>query len=228
MEINADFTQRVVVESEALPWSPSPLPGVERRMLDRVGGEVARATSIVRYAPGSHFSAHTHGGGEEFLVLDGVFSDEDGDFGPGSYVRNPVGSTHRPRSETGCTIFVKLWQMAPEDQTFVRLDTRAAGWLPGTVAGLEVMPLHSYGEESVALVRWQPGTRFPTHRHPGGEEILVLDGVFADEQGRYPKGSWLRNPPESQHSPFSDEGCLIYVKTGHLAGLEAGVAAPGA
>ena len=69
MEINADFSQRVVVHAAQLPWVPSPMAGVERRMLDRIGDEVARATSIVRYAPGSQFSPHTHGGGEEFLVL---------------------------------------------------------------------------------------------------------------------------------------------------------------
>ncbi len=123
MNINADLSQRAVVRSEELPWVESPLPGVDRRMLERDGGEVARATSIVRYAPDSAFSAHTHGGGEEFLVLEGVFSDESGDFGPGMYVRNPPGSRHAPRSGPGCTIFVKLRQMDPNDQEFVRVDT---------------------------------------------------------------------------------------------------------
>lgn len=86
MELNADFTQRVVIHSEDLPWKASPMPGVDRRMLDRIGDEVARATSIVRYAPGSKFSAHTHTGGEEFIVLDGVFQDEHGDY-PAGYLR---------------------------------------------------------------------------------------------------------------------------------------------
>ena len=76
MELNADFSKRVAVHAARMPWVASPMPGVDRRMLDRIGEEVARATSIVRYAPGSHFSPHTHGGGEEFLVLEGVFTDE--------------------------------------------------------------------------------------------------------------------------------------------------------
>ncbi len=218
MELNAEFDQRAVVFSEQEAWLASPLPGVERRLLDRIGDEVARATSLVRYAPGSAFSPHSHGGGEEFLVLEGVFSDEHGDYGPGSYIRNPVGSSHQPYSEKGCTILVKLWQMDDADQNFVRLDTRAAAWSPGLVPGLEVLPLHSWGTEQVALVRWQPGTVFQPHGHPGGEEIFVLEGVFADEEGRYPKGTWLRNPPGSHHHPFSEEGALIYVKTGHLGG----------
>jgi anti-sigma factor ChrR (cupin superfamily) len=90
MELNADFTKRAVVHGAMMPWQASPIPGVERRMLDRVGDEVARATTIVRYAPNSQFSPHTHGGGEEFLVLEGVFQDEHGDYPVGTYVRNPA------------------------------------------------------------------------------------------------------------------------------------------
>src|ERR687887_1848093 len=123
MEINADFSRRVAVHAARLPWVPSPMAGVERRMLDRIGGEVARATSIVPYAARSRFSPHTHGGGEEFLVLEGVFQDEHGDYPAGTYVRNPPTSRHTPGSESGCIIFVKLWQFDPADRTPVRIDT---------------------------------------------------------------------------------------------------------
>jgi anti-sigma factor ChrR (cupin superfamily) len=217
MNVNADLGQRAVVYSEDLPWVDSPLPGVQRRMLERDGGEVARATSIVRYAPHSAFSPHTHGGGEEFLVLEGVFSDESGDFGPGMYVRNPPGSRHTPRSDAGCTIFVKLRQMAPDDQEFVRVDTAGAPWQPGAAPGMSVLPLHERGTERVRLVKLAPGARLERQGHPGGEEILVLDGEFEDELGRYPKGTWLRNPPGSAHGAFSRQGCTLFVKTGHLA-----------
>ncbi|MEO8223499.1 MAG: cupin domain-containing protein [Gammaproteobacteria bacterium] len=216
MLIRADYTQRVVVRPDDSPWVASPAAGVERRLLDRIGGEVARATSLVRYAPGSRFEAHTHGGGEEFLVLDGVFADENGDYPPGSYVRNPPVSAHAPRSETGCTLFVKLHQFAVQDTAALVIDTRNAPWHPGLVEGLSVQPLHNHNSEQVALVRWAPGTRFREHQHWGGEEILVLEGTFEDEHGRYPAGSWLRNPHGSRHTPFSTDGCTIYVKTGHL------------
>src|SRR5689334_7748145 len=122
MKINADFSRRVAVHAARLPWVASPMAGVERRMLDRIGDEVARATSIVRYAAGSRFSPHTHGGGEEFLVLDGVFEDEHGAFAAGSYVRNPPTSRHTPSSSAGCTLFVKLWQFDPADRKEVTLD----------------------------------------------------------------------------------------------------------
>ena len=220
MKINADLDERAVVNSEELDWVATRMEGVERRMLERDGAESGRATSIVRYEPGSHFDSHTHDGGEEFLVLDGVFSDETGDFGPGMYVRNPVGSNHRPFTRHGTTIFVKLWQMDPEDRDFVRVATTSADWLPGPADGLTVLPLHHFGTEEIALVKWAPGTEFTRHAHPGGEEILVLDGVFDDEHGRYPKGTWIRNPPGSVHTPFSTEGALIYVKVGHLDARE--------
>jgi len=218
MDLNSDFDRRVVLNTHDLAWSASPLPGVERRMLDRVGGEVARATSIVRYAAGSHFDRHVHGGGEEILVLEGVFSDEHGDHPAGTYLRNPPGSAHTPFSQDGCTLFVKLWQFAPGDTEVVRIDTTSAPWYPGLVPGLSVLPLHEHEGVSTALVRWAPDTRFNTHTHPGGEEILVLEGLFRDEDGEYPAGTWLRNPRWSRHTPFTGpEGALIYVKVGGLA-----------
>lgn len=216
MELHDDLDQRVVLDTMVLPWAPSPLAGVERRLLDRRGDEVARATSLVRYSPGSRFDRHRHGGGEEILVLEGTFSDDHGHYPAGTYLRNPSGSDHEPFSEEGCTLLVKLHQMHPGDQQRVVIDTHRNDWLPGLVAGLRVMPLHAFGSEHVALVRWAPGTVFQPHRHGGGEEILVLEGVFQDEHGHYAAGSWLRNPHGSQHRPWSELGCTIWVKTGHL------------
>lgn len=218
MLIHADFTMQVVALPNEPAFVASPVAGVERRMLDRVGDEVARATSIVRYQPNSRFTQHTHGGGEEFLVLEGSFHDEAGDYLTGCYVRNPIGSAHAPwAGPDGATLFVKLQQFAQDDDQRVVIDTAQARFSPGLVPGLSVLPLHQHSSEGVALVRWAANTRFNTHRHWGGEEILVLDGVFRDEHGVYPKGSWLRSPHLSQHTPFTGpEGALIYVKTGHL------------
>lgn len=216
MKINADFSERVVLMTEAMDWIASPMAGVERRMLDRIGDEVARATSLVRYAPESYFSPHTHGGGEEFLVLEGVFCDEHGDYGPGTYVRNPPGTKHKPSSPQGCTILVKLWQMDPDDQEQIVIDSTTAKWRETSHEGITVLPLFERGEEVVQLIRFAAGATYPRHAHPGGEEILILDGALQDELGRYPKGGWIRNPPGSEHEPFSPEGCTLYIKTGHL------------
>ena len=218
MNIHSDLSARIVLYADRLHWQASPVQGVERQMLDREGGEVARATSVVRYAPNTQFTPHTHDGGEEILVLDGCFSDEAGDYSAGMYLRNPPGSQHAPFSNDGCTLFVKLQQFAQSDHHELRINTKTKDWYPGLVPGLSVMPLHEHDGVSTALVRWAPNTVFNPHVHPGGEEIYVLDGVFHDEFGVYPKGSWIRSPRYSKHAPFTkEEGALIYVKVGHLA-----------
>lgn len=218
MKINADLTQGVVVDTNTLEWTASPQEGVERRMLDRDGGEVARATSIVRYAPGSSFPAHEHGGGEEFLVLEGVFSDEHGDYPAGTYVRNPIGSSHASFTAEGCTLLVKLRQMTgPAEQRLV-VDTNAVQWEQADVDGLERLPLFESEAtgERVYLARFAPGAINPGDFHAGGEEVLVLEGILDDEFGTYPKGTWLRQPDGSSHSPYSKLGCTLWVKRGHL------------
>lgn len=218
MLINADFSERVVIYPDQYEWLPSPMPGVERMMLDRIGVEVARATSLVRYAPNSKFSAHTHGGGEEILVLEGEFADEHGVYPKGTYLRNPVGTSHSPMiGPEGALIFVKLHQFQDDDLAQTVLNTNEMPWHAGLVEGLNVMQLHNFGVEHVALVKWDPFTHFNKHQHWGGEEILVLDGIFYDEKGQYPQGTWIRNPHLSAHVPFTKEGgALILVKTGHL------------
>jgi anti-sigma factor ChrR (cupin superfamily) len=216
MHIHSDYSQRVVIHQEALNWTPSPVPGIERRMLDRVGDEVARATSIVRYLPSSQFTLHQHELGEEILVLEGQFSDEHGDYPAGTYLKNPPGTSHAPFTETGCVLLVKLRHLDPEDRQACIINTRTARWYPGLVPGLSVLPLSEYGTTHTAMVRWAPKTYFNPHRHYGGEEIFVVDGVFEDEHGRYPAGSWIRSPHLSAHQPYSVEGCTIFVKTGHL------------
>ena len=189
-------------------------------MLDRIGDEVARATSLVRYAPNSTFSPHVHGGGEEFFVLEGEFADEHQTYPVGTYVRNPIGSSHSPRvGAAGCVIFVKLHQFDKADDTPVVIDTRNAEWPLQLAPGLDVMRLHEFQDELVMLIRWAPNTPFKQHTHHGGEEVFVIEGCFCDEHGDYPAGSWVRYPDQSSHSAFTrDEGALLYLKTGHLPG----------
>lgn len=214
--LNTDYTQRVVLDTLALPWQASPSPQVWRRQLERDGGECARATSIVRYDPGARFPEHGHELGEEIIVLDGVFSDQHGDYGPGTYIKNPPGWQHAPFSAHGCTLFAKLRHLDPADRGRVVTNFRRDKWYAGMVAGLTVLPLSKFATQHTAMVRWAPETYFNPHRHYGGEEIFVVEGTFADEFGEYPAGTWLRSPHLSLHQPFSREGCLIFVKTGHL------------
>jgi anti-sigma factor ChrR (cupin superfamily) len=78
---------RCVVDSTALPWDDSPSPLLKGGLLERNGGEVARATSVVRYALGARFDGHRDDMGEEILVLEGTLSDESGTYGPGTYLK---------------------------------------------------------------------------------------------------------------------------------------------
>lgn len=213
--LNLDFSQQVVLNSNELEWLSSPLPGVSRKPLAREALESGHATSIVRYAPGSNFSAHRHPLGEEILVLEGIFSDENGDYPTGSYIRNPPGSSHTPFSRDGCVLFVKLQQFDPRDTDTVNINTATTDWLPGQ-GGLQVMPLHQFEGSSTALVKWPAGERFAPHIHYGGEEILVLSGEFIDEHGHYPAGSWIRSPHLSKHFPYVEQETIILVKVGHL------------
>ena len=216
--LNADFDKRVVVNTRAMDWQASPSPTVWRKRLDLVDGEFSRVSSVVRYDAGSSFHPHDHPEGEEILVLDGVFSDEHGNYPAGSYLLNPPGFRHTPFSRDGCVLFVKLYQYGGAKRPHVAIDTRTARWQAGDYPGAEVLPLYAQRgfSESMKLLRLVPGTVVPLHDHPHGEEIFVLDGEFEDEHGRYPAGTWIRQPPGSAHAPVSRDGCTLYVKRDHL------------
>jgi anti-sigma factor ChrR (cupin superfamily) len=214
--LNMDRSLRVAIETAAMTWEESPSAGVRRKKLEREAAESGQVTSVVRYDPDSHFHPHMHLRGEEIFVLRGVFEDEHNHYPAGTYLRNPPGTRHAPGSKDGCDLLVKLNMFDPDDLEPVCIQTKTAEWLPGLVPGLSVMPLHSFKTEHTALVRWDPDTRFKPHTHPGGEEIFVLNGLFEDELGLYPQGTWLRNPAYSQHLPFTHDGCTIFVKTGHI------------
>lgn len=214
MEINADFSARVMIRSAQMPWTPSPVAGVERRMLDRIGDEVARATSIVRYAPGSEFSPHTHAGGEEFIVLEGVFQDESGDFPAGTYVRNPPTTAHRPSSAKGCTIFVKLWQFDLADR--LQFRKTMADELGPPVDGVAAGLLHQDERETVTYFSLDPGAKL-TITVAGGLEALVIHGsvVVAGEQ--LAKHDWLRLPDGMGFNAAAESGgAKLWIKSGHL------------
>ncbi|MFK7869747.1 MAG: cupin domain-containing protein [Roseobacter sp.] len=214
MELNADFTVRAVVHSRKEPWVASPMPGVDRRMLDRIGDEVARATSIVRYARGSSFSAHTHSGGEEFIVLEGVFQDEHGDYPAGTYVRNPPTTSHTPRSDGGCTIFVKLWQFDMADRKQFRKDMDAEAHTHGP--GIRTADLHKDTQEHVTYWQLEPHTDL-TLSDSGGIEVLVLSGTLSESGETLTRDSWLRLPDGMCLAATSGaQGATLWIKTGHL------------
>jgi anti-sigma factor ChrR (cupin superfamily) len=222
VNLNADFTKRAVVHAATRDWPASPMPGVERRMLDRIGDEVARATSIVRYAPESYFSPHVHGGGEELLVLEGVFQDEHGEFPAGSYVRNPPQSHHTPGSTLGCTMFVKLWQFDLTDRSHVLVDTNKKALVDVKGRdGVRAMPLFRDDREDVRLEQWAPAAAIEVNPD-GGLEVLVLEGGFSESGETFSAQSWLRLPIGAHFSArAATDGCRVWVKEGHLRHVQA-------
>ncbi len=217
MRINADFSKLVVVDRSTADWISSPESGVDRIMLDRIGDEVARATSIVRYAAGSSFARHEHANGEEFLVLDGVFSDNNGDYPTGFYVRNPPGSGHAPFSKDGCRILVKLRQFDPQDLTPVVIDTgNRRLWQEGHDANTSYLPLHEFGAERVGMVWIASGSTYPVRADPGGTEIFVVSGSIRCGDAQLPAESWLRFPADRAAELRASADTVLWMKRGHL------------
>lgn len=216
MLLNADLARRALVHAATQDWVASPARGVERRMLFRIGEEKARATSIVRYAPGSHFARHGHPGGEEFLVLEGTFQDDLGTYPAGSYIRNPPGSGHAPGSDAGCTIFVKLWQFAADDlERVVQLPGEGQPAPPRKgVAASRV--LFESPSEHVRLETWQPDADVALD-NPEGLELLVLAGGFDDGHDSLGAQSWLRLPAGAPlHAHVGPAGARVWFKAAHL------------
>ncbi len=218
ISVNADRARPVLVRPQGAAWVPSPESGVDRLMLEREGGERARATTIVRFLPGSRFPDHVHHLGEEFLVLEGTFSDEQGHCPTGTYVRNPPGSAHAPYSRKGCTLFVKLRQMAASATRRLVVTPAQRVWSPVST-GVERAMLHADGSERVFLLQARSGCTILPRRCDGGEEILVVRGsVSIDGSLDSPLGAWTwgRNPGSVQPALRAHADTLLWVKSGHL------------
>lgn len=217
MRIHADFSQPAMVVAGNQEWVRSPENGVDRIMLDRIGAEVARATSIVRYAPGSKFSRHEHPKGEEFLVLEGVFSDEHGNYPTGTYVRNPPGSGHSPFSKDGCRILVKLRQFDPADLAPVVIDSGDAGLWQCDEAGLtSYLKLHEFDTENVQMLRLPKGSDYSLAVGEGGVEVLVISGSISFEGKKLSDESWLRLPTGTNMLLLANSATTLWMKSGHL------------
>lgn len=216
MFVNADFSRTASVSADQYNWVASPQGGVERVILDRIGEEKARATSIVRYAPGASFPTHEHPGGEEVLVLSGTFSEDGRDYPAGFYLRNPPGSSHQPYSNEGTTIFVKLWQMQASEKDRVCIDTRdKALWQSRD--GRDTCPLFSNENETVFLQRVPAGERLLPETL-AGVELLVLAGDVSMNNQIYASGSWIRLPAGAKTDiTTGPKGAELYIKSGHLA-----------
>ena len=220
--LNGDLSLRVHVDTQAMEWSPSPGGHVLRKRVHRVGpAESGQVTSIVRYQPGATFPAHEHPEGEEILVLEGVFSDEHGDWPAGTYLLNPEGFRHAPFSREGCLLFVKLRQFPGRDRHHVALQTGDLEWLQSARKSVRWKKLYAQEPYSdhVRLEYWDSPAAIGRIHYPQGAELLVLKGSFSDALGEYAAGSWLRIPAGGHLNPFDGSDCELYIKEGGFAYL---------
>ncbi len=221
MRINADFSLPALLLAEHQQWIASPQAGVERVMLDRIGEEKARATSLVRYAANSSFPVHEHPAGEEIFVLSGHFCADGVCYGAGTYLRNPPGSSHQPYSDDGTVIFVKLMQMQESEHTAVCIDTTESALWQNSPSGRHCL-LFANPHERVELFEL-PAHGSLTLPLPKGGELLVLDGQLTEHSQIFATvvwraNTWARVPANSQFQLKSgDEGARFYLKIGHLA-----------
>ncbi len=221
-DLNGDLSVRVAVDTAAMAWQSSPSGTVWRKRLHRVGGpESGQVTSIVRYDPDASFPVHDHPGGEEILVLEGVFSDEHGDWAAGTYLLNPEGFRHAPFSKHGCLLFVKLRQYDGPGRKHVALRVDDVPWQATETPGIEIKTLYdeSMFAETTRLERWAPGSIAGEQAAGDGFEILILEGSLQDGDGTYSQGSWLRLPAGASHTPHSPQGCVLYRKSSAMPGL---------
>lgn len=221
--INSDLSVRVAVDTQRMEWTPSPSRTVWRKRVHLVGPpESGQVTSVVRYEPGSTFPAHDHPQGEEILVLEGVFSDEHGDWPAGAYLLNPEGFRHAPFSRQGCVLFVKLKQFPGRAREHVAIPTGELTWQAGPRPGIEIKPLYAQAgfSDTTRLERWSPGSKVGRVAYAGGAEMFVVEGAFEDETGHFGERTWLRLPVGQAHAPSTQSGCMLYIKEGGLAYLQ--------
>jgi anti-sigma factor ChrR (cupin superfamily) len=222
--LHGDLSLRATADTSDMEWSPSPSGSVWRKRVHRVGpAESGQVTSVVRYEPDSKFPSHDHPDGEEILVLEGVFSDEHGDWPAGTYLLNPEGFQHRPFSREGCVLLVKLRQYPGKSRRPLQIRTDQMKWQASDIAGLSVKQLYQQDgfSDRVRLERWSSAALGPRH-WPDGVEIFVLTGFMNDQHGRYTKGSWLRLPPGTMQEASTTTGCELYIKEGGFPYLRSG------
>lgn len=214
--LNGDLARRVWVDTAQMPWSPSPSPTVWRKRVHRVGpAEAGQVTSVVRYDAGSDFPVHEHPDGEEILVLDGIFTDDRGDWPAGTYLLNPEGYRHAPSSREGCVLFVKLRQYPGRDRRQVAVNTLTIPWERG-IDGIDrkLLYLQKGYTDCMTLERWAAGASPGPRRFAGGAEIFVLSGDLSDDVGSHAAGTWMRLPAGAALDARSASGCELYIKSG--------------
>jgi len=202
--MNNDYEKRAYIDTNATSWENEDC--ISRKLLSIKDKE---ETSLIKLDENSSLNTMTKINSVEIYVLEGTYINEYGKYKEGTYLKLYQEDEAKVKSKEGFTIFRKTNHFTSDENIII--NTNTTQWHQGH-GNLQVMSL----DMQSALVKWPKKEKFLPHKHWGGEEIFVLKGVFMDEYGKYPKGSWIRSPHLSEHFPFVDEETIIYVKTGHL------------
>ncbi len=219
-EINADCTNLVIVRPDEMVWENTGAEGVSKVVLERLNHtEFGRETVLLRLAPGTHLSPEVLKERIEIFVVEGTFSDGHGEYGPQTFVMNPPGTNYRAASASGCVLYVKHLRGFSDGAERIVTNLETAPWTPFGDRVAEVVHFYKEPDRDVTarVGRVYPQAQIMEHDHPGGEEVLILDGVFSDQFGDGKPGTWLRYPIGLAHAPYSGpEGALIYIRDGDV------------
>lgn len=204
--MNNDYKQRVSIDSQKLNWEEDRTLNIFKKVLSQSD---TKQTALIKIDKNSTLSNSNKINSVEIYVLEGKYTNEFGTYPQGTYLKLPKEQESLVSSPDSCTIYCKANYYETHEQSIV--DTKNTSWSAG-YGNLQVMGL----SDQTALVKWPKDERFIPHSHWGGEEILVLSGVFMDEFGKYEVGNWTRSPHQSKHFPYVEDETVILVKTGHL------------
>ncbi|EED35827.1 anti-ECFsigma factor, ChrR [Luminiphilus syltensis NOR5-1B] len=214
LQLNTRLDKALRIDTAAMEWEASPASGVWRKRLYRAGPqESGRVTSVVRYDPGARFHSHPHPEGEEILVLEGVFSDERGDWTKGSFLLNPEGFEHAPFSEGGCELLVRLRQYPGESRLQCGITPEDYRW-QGSPGDVQTMPLYHQEpyRDTQRLEHWPEGWR-GSLVFADGAEVFVIEGAIAVDGTELRDRGWLRLPP-GRYPATALNSAQLYIKEG--------------
>ena len=207
MNINTDYDTAIAIEESTLAWQKDDELKVLKKIFSKDGD---KETALIQIDKDSEYLKSTKINSVEVFVLEGVYTNEYGDFESGTYLKFTKEQESKIKTSSSCEVFKKInYEQIRDEDVVVKMSE--SYWSQGQ-GNLRVMGL----SENTALVLWPQNERFIEHSHWGGEEIFVLKGTFIDEHGRYSVGTWLRNPHLSKHYPYVEDETIILVKTGHM------------
>lgn len=219
-EINADCTKLVILRPDQMVWEGTDQTGVSRIILERVNDSLlGRETSLARLAPNTELTPEVLETRMEIFVVEGAFSDGHGEYEARTFIMNPPGTTFTGATREGCVIYVKRLNGFGGGGEPVAIDTSTADWTPFGQRVAEVIHFYKDDERDVTarVGKVFPNAQLMEHDHPGGEEVLILEGSFKDQFGEGLPGTWLRYPIGLAHAPSTgDEGALVYIRDGDV------------